>query len=51
MSPSLLANRIATVFACYAWSNRATSMTQLRQGWLWFAILSLFALFTLLGNH
>jgi hypothetical protein len=42
---------IATVFACYAWSGRATNLTQLRQGWLWFAILSLFALFALLGNH
>lgn len=33
----------ATAFSVYAWSGRATSVAQLRQGWLWFAVLSLLA--------
>ncbi len=33
----------AAVFSVYAWSGRATSVAQLRQGWLWFAVLALLA--------
>ena len=33
----------AAAFALYAWSGRAASVAQLRQGWLWFALLALIA--------
>ena len=38
----------SAAFAIYAWSGRATSVSQLRQGWLGFAILALLALIALL---
>ncbi|HLK57599.1 MAG TPA: hypothetical protein VKU00_13625 [Chthonomonadaceae bacterium] len=37
-------------FAIYAWSGRAKSMSDLRQGWLWFAVLALIALVILLTH-
>ncbi len=42
---------IATVFSVYAWSNHVTSVSRLRQGWLWFAILALVAFALLYFNR
>lgn len=39
------------IFTIYAWSSHATTIVQLRRGWLWFTILSLFALAALLKLH
>lgn len=43
----LLFFAIAAGYALYAWSGRVTKIQQLRQGWILFAILSLFAIRTL----
>jgi hypothetical protein len=42
---------LAALFAIYAWSGRETSVAKLRQGWLWFAILSIIALLAMLTGH
>lgn len=38
----------AACFALYAWSGRVSGIARLRQGWVWFALLSLAALAVLL---
>lgn len=42
---------LAAGFAVYAWSGRETNVARLRQGWLWFAIVSCFALAALLSRR
>jgi hypothetical protein len=42
---------VAAGFAVYAWSGRETNVARLRQGWLWFAIASVFALVALLARR
>jgi hypothetical protein len=44
----MLFTTIAVVFAVYAWSGRATSLSRLRRGWSLFALLALSALATLM---
>ncbi len=39
----LLLVTVATLFSIFAWSNKVTNVSRLRQGWLWFAILALVA--------
>jgi hypothetical protein len=47
----VLFTTIAALFSFYAWSGRVTSVARLRQGWLWFSLLSLLALAVLLSQH
>lgn len=47
----LLFVTVATVFSFYAWSTKVTSVSRLRQGWLWFAVLALVAFALLYLNR
>ena len=42
---------VAIAFAVYAWSGKETNVARLRRGWLWFALLSLFALAALFAHR
>ncbi len=34
----------SALFSCYAWSNKHRSISELRRGWLWFAMVAVIAL-------
>jgi len=49
--PFLVFVGVAAAFSVYAWSKKATSVAHLRQGWLWFTVLSLAALVIMLARR